>query len=305
MENQKNRKLELQLRSDRIYHACVVALWVVILAIILYPLYLVLIASISDPNAVYKGEIVFLPKDPSFMGYEAVFAYGEMWNSYLNSVIYTVLGTIISIAVTMLAAYAITRKFPGKGLVNLAFVLVMFFNGGLIPTFLTLRDIGLYNTRLMMIINGCLSVWNLMIARTYIQTTIPEEIYEAAQLDGASHFTYFTRILLPTCSTIIAVLAVYYGVGKWNDYYTGLVYLRNRSYLPLQTLLREILATLQVSNNDFEMVMDDFANQANALRTAQVAKYCIIVVSTGPAVILYVLMQKYFVKGVMIGSLKG
>jgi len=305
MENHKSKKLELLLRSDRIYHGCVVALWVVILFLIIYPLYLVLIASVSDPDAVYKGEIMFLPKNISWMGYEAVFKFGEMWNSYLNSIFYTVLGTMLSIAVTMMAAYAISRKFPGKWFFNFIFVLVMFFSGGLIPTFLILRDLGLYNTRAVMIINGCLSVWNLMIARTYIQNTMPEEIFEAAQIDGASHVMYFICILLPTCTTIIAVLAVYYGVGKWNDYFTGLVYLRDRKLLPLQTLLREILATLQVSNNDFAMIMDDYANQANAIRTAQVAKYCIIVVSTGPAVLLYVLMQKYFVKGVMIGSIKG
>ncbi len=182
----------------------------------------------------------------------------------------------------------------------------MFFNGGLIPTFLVMRDIHLYNSPLIMILMGCVSVWNLMVARTYIQSSIPHELYEAAMLDGASHFQYFFKIVLPLCKTIVAVLAVYYGVAKWNDYFTGLVYLRDRSLLPLQTILREILATLQVDKSSYMMTMADNAeSMAEAMRVANVVKYCVIVVATGPVVILYGFMQKYFEKGVMIGSLKG
>jgi len=170
-----------------------------------------------------------------------------------------------------------------------------------------MKDIGLYNTRAIMILMGCVSVWNLMVARTFIQTSIPQELYEAAMLDGATHFNYFFRIVVPLCKTIVAVLAVYYGVSKWNDYFTGLVYIRNRSLLPLQTILREILATLQVDKSgDYMLSLADSAESINeAMRIANVAKYCIIVVATGPVVILYAFMQKYFEKGVMIGSLKG
>jgi putative aldouronate transport system permease protein len=158
-----------------------------------------------------------------------------------------------------------------------------------------------------MILMGSVSVWNLMVARTYIQSSIPSELYEAAMLDGASHFQYFFRIVLPLAKTIIAVLAVYYGVAKWNDYFVGLVYIRDRSLLPLQTILREILATLQVDkSSDYMMSMaDNAASMQEAMRVANVAKYCIIVVATGPVVILYAFLQKYFEKGVMIGSLKG
>ena len=158
-----------------------------------------------------------------------------------------------------------------------------------------------------MILMGCVSVWNLMVARTYIQSNIPEELYEAAMLDGASHFQYFTKVVLPLSKTIIAVLAVYYGVAKWNDYFTGLVYLRDRTLLPLQTVLKEILATLQVDMaGDYMISMTDNAsNLQEAVRIANVSKYCIIVVATGPVVILYAFLQKYFEKGVMIGSLKG
>ena len=187
------------------------------------------------------------------------------------------------------------------------FVITMFFNGGLIPTFLVMKDIGMYNNPLVMVLMGCVSVWNLMVARTFIQTNIPEELYEASALDGASHFQYFIKVVMPLSKTIIAVLAVYYGVAKWNDYFTGLVYLKDRSLYPLQTVLREILATLQVDmTGDFMTTMsEDASNLAEATRIANVSKYCIIVLATGPVVVLYAFMQKYFEKGVMIGSMKG
>ena len=184
----------------------------------------------------------------------------------------------------------------------------MFFSGGLIPTFLMMRSLGLYNTRTLMILINCVSVWNLMVSRTYIKTTIPNDLYEAAMLDGASPIRYFVRIVLPLSGTLIAVLSVYYGVARWNDYFTALVYLRDRSKLPLQTILREILATLQTSTSSdmfFSAYSNDVQGMTQAIRKAQVAKYCCIVVSTAPAVVLYVFMQKYFVKGIMIGSLKG
>ncbi|MGI5899545.1 MAG: carbohydrate ABC transporter permease [Christensenellales bacterium] len=295
-------------KGDRIFDAFNMVFWIIVLFIIMYPLYLVVIASVSSPEAVLAGEVIFWPVDFSWMGYEAVFQYGELWNSYLNAVIYTVGGTAISVAITLMAAYATSRNFLGKGAVNFFIVFTMFFNGGLIPTFLLMRDIGLYDTRWIMVLMGCVTVWNLMVARTYIQTAIPQELYEAAVVDGSSHFTYFLRIVLPLSGTIVAVLCVYYGVARWNDYFTGLVYIRDRAKLPLQTILREILATLQTStalDSIFDTYGDGVQGIIDTQRKAQVAKYCCIVISTGPAVILYIFMQKYFVKGVMIGSLKG
>lgn len=304
----KNRAFKNMSVSNRFFYICNTVFWVVVMLMILYPLYLVCIASVSDPDAIIRGEVIWHPVDFSLMGYNAVLKYKELWSSYVNSIFYTGVGICISIVITLAAAYALSRKvFPGKSLINLYFVITMFFSGGLIPTFLVMRDLGLYNTRLVMIFMGCVSVWNLMVARTYIQNSIPEELYEAAMLDGATHFQYFTRVILPLSKTIIAVLAVYYGVAKWNDYFTGLVYLRDRKLLPLQTVLREILATLQVDmTGDYMMTMaDSAASMQEAMRIANVSKYCIIVVATGPVVILYALMQKYFEKGVMIGSLKG
>lgn len=308
MEKAHAQKKKIQKpMGDRIFDTINAVIWVIILAVILYPLWLILIASVSDPDAVIAGEVLFWPKDFSLMGYEAVFDNDELIRSYLNAIIYTVFGTLLSVVVTMMAAYSLSRKFSGKKFVNFYFVFTMFFNGGLIPQFLMVRDLGLMDTVLLMIIINCVSVWNLMVARTYISMNIPNDLYEAAAIDGASHFTYFLRVVLPLSGMIIAVLCVYYGVARWNDYFTALVYIRDRSKLPLQTILREILATLTATNSDsfFSAYADDIKGMTEAVRKAEVAKYCCIVISTGPAVILYIFMQKYFVKGVMIGSLKG
>ena len=294
--------------KDRVFNAVNLVFWIIVLFIVLYPLWLILIASVSDPDAVLQAKVLALPVDFSLMGYEAVFQYKELWGSYLNSIVYTVAGSALSVMVTLAAAYSLSRKFAGKKLVNLAISFTMFFSGGLIPIFLNVRDLGLYNTRAVMILMNLVSFWNLMVARTYIQTSIPNELYEAAVIDGADHFTYFFRCVLPLSGTIVAVLAVYYGVARWNDYFTGLVMLRDRSLYPLQLVLREILASLTSTGSSdtfFAAYADNLGGLQEALRKAEVAKYCCIVVSTVPAILLYVFMQKYFVKGVMIGSLKG
>ncbi|MBQ1365275.1 MAG: carbohydrate ABC transporter permease [Clostridia bacterium] len=294
--------------KDRVFNVINIIFWIIVLFIVLYPLWLILIASVSDPDAVLQAKVLVLPVDFSLMGYEAVFQYKELWGSYLNSIIYTVVGSGLSVVVTLAAAYSLSRKFAGKKLVNLAITFTMFFSGGLIPIFLNIRDLGLYNTRAVMILMNLVSVWNLMVARTYIQTSIPNDLYEAAVIDGADHFTYFFRCVLPLSGTIVAVLAVYYGVARWNDYFTGLVMLRDRDLYPLQLVLREILASLTSTGSSdtfFAAYADNLGGLQEALRKAEVAKYCCIVVSTVPAILLYVFMQKYFVKGVMIGSLKG
>ena len=304
----KRRNRVRETGKDRLFNAVNIVFWIIVLFIVLYPLWLILIASVSDPDAVLQAKVLALPVDFSLMGYEAVFQYKELWGSYLNSIVYTVAGSALSVMVTLAAAYSLSRKFAGKKLVNLAVTFTMFFSGGLIPIFLNVRDLGLYNTRAVMILMNLVSVWNLMVARTYIQTSIPNELYEAAVIDGADHFTYFFRCALPLSGTIVAVLAVYYGVARWNDYFTGLVMLRDRSLYPLQLVLREILASLTSTGSSdtfFAAYADNLGGLQEALRKAEVAKYCCIVVSTVPAILLYVFMQKYFVKGVMIGSLKG
>jgi len=296
-------------RGDKIFDVINVIFWIVLLLIVLYPLYLVIICSVSSADAINAGKVIILPVDSSLIGYQAVFGHSELWNSYINAIEYTVIGSALSVMITLMAAYAMTTpKFIGKTFVNILIVFTMFFSGGLIPIFLNVRNLGLYNTRLVMILMNLVSVWNLMVARTYIQSTIPRELYEAAVMDGADHFHYFFKCVLPLSGTIIAVLSVYYGVARWNDYFTGLIMLRDRGLYPLQTVLREILASLTMSTSTesfFSAYADDMSGITDAYRKAEVAKYCCIVVSTGPAVLLYIFMQKYFVKGVMIGSLKG
>jgi putative aldouronate transport system permease protein len=293
--------------TDKIFDSCNTIIWSLILIAILYPLWLIIVASLSDPDAIMLGKVFLWPVNPSWMGYEAVFQHKELLRSYANSIFYTVAGSFISVIITMMAAYALTRKFRGRKVVNLYIVITMFFNGGLIPSFIMNRNLGLYNTVLIMIILNSVSVWNLMVARTFIASNVPNELYEAAAIDGADHFTYFIQVVLPLSGTIIAVLAVYYGVARWNDYFTALVYIRDRFKLPLQTILREVIATLTTSTSDMNF-FDAYADSqgiTEALRKAQVAKYCCIVVSTAPTVLLYMFMQKYFVKGVLIGSIKG
>lgn len=305
MSRSKNTHIR-EVWQDRLFHIFNQILFVIILFIVIYPLYFIVIASFSDPSAVLNGEVVFWPKDVSLIGYSAIMEYTRIWRGYMWSIIYTVVGTALSVTLTMLLAYALSCQFVGKKLINWLIVFTMFFSGGLIPTFLTMKNLGLYNRPLIMILMGAISVWNTMIARTFIQTSLPQGLYEAAQIDGASHARYFFQMVLPLSSTIIAVLCVYYAVGRWNDYFTALIYLKNTEYWPLQTVLRQILATLTISGSDYaEALGDDFANASEAQRIANSVKYCSIIISTVPAVVLYIFLQDYFVKGVMIGSIKG
>ena len=241
----KRRNRIRETRRDRIFNTFNLIFWIIILLIVLYPLWLILICSVSDPDAVLQAKVLIWPVDFSLMGYEAVLQNNELLGSYLNSIFYTVAGSALSVIVSVAAAYSLSRKFAGKKLVNLAITFTMFFSGGLIPIFLNVRDLGLYDTRAVMILMNLVSVWNLMVARTYIQTSIPNDLYEAAVIDGADHFTYFFKCVLPLSGTIIAVLSVYYGVARWNDYFTAQVMLRSRSLFPLQRILRYLLRSLR------------------------------------------------------------
>jgi putative aldouronate transport system permease protein len=304
-ENKKKNHLR-RIEANSLFNIINIFLWVFVLLIIIYPLYLIIIASFSDPYSVLRGEVVFFPVKPSLIGYEAILKYSQLWRSYFNSIVYTLLGTSIGIIVTMMAAYSLTNHFTGRSFFSLFFVFTMFFSGGLIPTFLIIKNLGLYNSPIVVILLGSVSVWNLMIARTYISSTIPKELHEAAYIDGASHLYYFFKIVIPLSPTIIAVLCVYYAVWKWNDYFVGLIFLKDRQLMPLQTILREILATLQMDPAVLvEMTPGDAIHKAEMQRIAEAVKYCAIVISTGPAVLLFLSMQRYFIKGVMIGSIKG
>lgn len=290
--------------GDRIFDSLNYTVLGILVLLVLYPLYIIVIASISDPYAVMRGEVLLYPKDISFIGYEKLLQNGEIWRSYLNTILYTLLGTTLNIMITLMAGYALTRNFIGKKAVNLYFIFTMFFSGGLIPTFLQVKSYGFYNSPWIMIIMGAVGIWNLMISRTFLNTTLPEELFEAATIDGCTHFRYFFQMVLPLSKALIGVLVVYYAVGHWNDFMTGLIYITKREYQPLQVMLRELLTSLQVTDAMSQMLSDVTDNE-QVMRVAESVKYCAIIISTVPILTLYIFMQKFFVKGVMIGSVKG
>lgn len=273
-----------------------------ILVVILYPLIYVVSASFSSPSAVAAGKVFLLPVEPTLVGYEAVFKNAKIITGFLNSVFYLIVGTTIQVGMTMLAAYPLSRKeFYGRSVIGGIFVFTMYFSGGLVPSYLLVKNLHLLNTRAAVIIPVAMSVWNVIIARTYLQTTIPDGLFEAASLDGCSIIGFFFRIALPLSAPIIAVLVLYYGVGNWNSYFNAMMYLNSQKLYPLQLVLREILTLGKV---DTTMVTDVAALQKmQGLST--LLKYSVIVVSSLPMMAIYPLVQKHFVKGVMIGSLKG
>lgn len=273
-----------------------------VLVIMLYPLIYVVSASFSSPDAVANGKVFLLPVDITTIGYEAVFQNQKIVTGFLNSVFYLVAGTALNLMMTMLAAYPLSRKeFYGKKLVTGIFVFTMYFSGGLVPSYLLMKNLGLLDTRAVLIIPVAMSVWNVIIARTYLQSTIPDELFEAASLDGCSEIGFFLRIVLPLSKPIMAVLVLYYGVGHWNSYFNAMIYLKSPDLQPLQIVLREILL---LGNVDMTMITD-----AAALEKMQglsnLLKYAVIVVASLPMMCIYPFVQKHFVKGVMVGSLKG
>lgn len=289
-------------RGDRLFLAINTALCVVLLLIFIYPLYFVVIASVSDPYAVWNGEVLLAPIGLNLRGYEKIMTYTDILMGYGNSILYTVGSILLGLFFTVSAAYPLAQKdFPVRQVISKLFMFTMFFSGGMIPLYFTVRTLGMLNTPLAIILPGAASFGNIIITRTYFQSSIPGDLREAAFLDGCSHFTYLIRIALPLSKSILAVMALYYGVAQWNSFFNAMIYIKDRSLYPLQLILREILLTTDVT-------MDSIGDP-NALveqqKLAEVIKYGVIVVSAVPAMIAYPMVQKHFVKGVMIGSLKG
>lgn len=289
-------------RADKIFHIFNYILLGLVALVVLYPLYFVVIASFSDPDAINTGSVLLWPVGFNTMGYEKIFADAKIWGSYSNTIFYTTVGTVVNIVLTMMFAYPLSRKefFARKGL-TFFMMFTMYFSGGLVPTYLLMQDLGLYDTPWVMIALPALSVFNVIIARTNIQNNIPEELYEAASLDGCSHLQYFVRVVFPLSRTIIAVLVLYYGVAHWNDYMNGLIYLRDEGLYPLQLVLRGIL----VQNQASATMMGDVESMMAQQKTAELIKYGLIIVSALPVLVIYPFLQKYFEKGVMVGSVKG
>lgn len=282
------------------------AIAVIIFFVILYPLYFVVIASFSDPNYINMGEVVFWPKGFTLDGYKRVMNTTEIWTGFRNSVIYTGLGTILNVAMTVTAAYALSKKrLPGRGIFQLIIVFTMFFSGGMIPTYLLLKNMNMLDTMWVMIIPGAVSAYNLIVTKTFFISSIPAELEEAARIDGASDFRIFFKIVIPLSTPIIAVMFLFYGVGHWNSYFDGMMYLSDSDLIPLQVVLKDILSSAQTAANSGAMSTEELILLAEQQKIAEMVKYVSMIVATVPVLLVYPFIQKYFKKGIMVGSLKG
>ena len=293
-------------KEDTIFNAIVMTVVTLLFLIVLFPLLHIVAASFSSANALYSGKVFIFPDDISLGGYDLVFKNAEFWRSYGNTILYTVVGTLTDVTVIMLCAYPLSRReLPGRNIIMGLLVFTMYFSGGMIPSFLVVRDMGLMDTMWALILPGCLSVYQMIVARTFIQSTIPREMLEAAQIDGCSDARYFVDIVLPLSKAVIAVTCLFRAVVHWNAYFDAMLYINTRAKIPVQLVLRDILiaSDYQTSFNDLGM-MDPEAAEA-IQRTAEIMKYSLIVVSSAPIMLFYPFAQKYFIQGVMIGSVKG
>lgn len=288
--------------GDRRFYRTVSALLIFLTIIVLYPLLYIVASSFSSASAVSQGRVYLWPVEFSLEGYKRVFQYRRVWAGYRNTLFYTLAGTAINVCMTLVCAYPLARRgLPHKGLFSFLFTFTMMFGGGLIPTYLVVRSLGMVNTVWALLIPGALSVYQVIITRTFIMNTIPDEMLESSKLDGCDDFRYFFQFVLPLSLPVIAVIALQYAVGHWNNYFTAMIYLQNEQLYPLQIFLREILIMSQMDASDFVDEQTAVAIQG----MADLIKYALIVVSTVPILCAYPFLQRYFVKGVMIGSIKG
>ena len=304
VRSQKAIKSIKETKGDRVFGIVVSVIAFIAMIMALYPLYFVVIASISSPDAISLGEVILLPRDISFTGYQFVLDEARIWLGYGNTIFYTVCGTLLGTIVTLMAAFALSRKFLlGRGILMKLMVFTMFFSGVLIPTYINISNLNLTNTRWILILMGSVSVYNMIIARTFFQNSLPEEIFEAADLDGCSTVRFFFQIALPLSKAIIAVIVLYIAVSHWNSYFNAMIYTTDAKLAPLQLVLRDI----RILGKSLTNITD--ANELEALaerqRIAQVIKYVVIIVSSAPLIAVYPFIQKYFAQGVMIGSVKG
>lgn len=286
--------------GDKVFHIITYIVLGLLALIILYPVYFIVIASISDPDAVLAGKVVFLPVGITFSGYQMILERTDVWQGYYNTIIYTVVTVVLSLLVTIPAGWALSRdKLPGKKLWMVYFIIPMFFGGGLIPFYNVMSKLGLVNSPWAVILPAILSVWNLFMTKTFFASSIPSGLIEAATIDGAGHFQTFVMIVLPLAKAVMAVMALYYAVGQWNSYFNAMIFLQDETMYPLQLVLKEILiATESTVGGSGETILEQY-------RMATQLKYVSVIVSSLPVLMLYPFVQKYFAQGVMIGSLKG
>ncbi|OPH56944.1 sugar ABC transporter permease [Paenibacillus ferrarius] len=290
-----------KMKSDeKLFDAIVGALAVLIVVVVLYPLLFIVSASFSDPALVLNGEVILLPKQITLEAYKNVFHNNQIWNGYGNTIVYTLIGTAINLIMTTLAAYPLSRPdLPGRGGIMFFVTLTMFFSGGLIPSYLLVKNLGMVNTMWALVIPGAIATYNLIVMRTYFQSNIPWEIQEAAHIDGCSNWKLLTHVILPLSKPILAVMVLFYAVGHWNSYFNALIYIRNKDLYPLQLVLREVLMVSQADAVDSNVGLE------SKVLLAESIKYVVIIISSLPVLLMYPFVQKHFVKGVMIGSLKG
>ncbi len=288
--------------SDKVFGFFNSIFLILITAIVVYPIYFILIASISDPNAVAAGETMLFPKGISFLGYTKLLEDSRLISGFTNSVIITVLGTSLNMAMCLLTAFALARKeLPGRRIINGFFVFTMYFSGGLIPTYLLHSTLGTLNTYWALILPG-LNVYNMIICRSFFQSNVSEELFESIKVDGGSYFTFFFKIVLPLSKAIIAVMVLYHALTHWNNYMTALYYLQDSNKFPLQLVLKTITDQLKANSSEVG------ASSLIAMETQkaeQLTRYSVVIISSIPVFLLYPFIQKYFVKGVMVGSVKG
>lgn len=288
--------------QDSVFNIVTYALVILLTLLVLYPIIYVISASFSDSNAVAQGKVWLWPVHITFKAYEAVLKYKDLWIGYRNTIFYTVFGTLINIIMTMLCAYPMARKnLRGSNFLMMFFTFTMLFSGGMIPNYLLVKNLGMTNTIWAMLIPGSLSVYNMIVARTFIQSNIPDELLEAAKIDGCDDFKFLFQVVLPLSKAIIAVLALWYAVGHWNSYFNAFLYITDNKLYPLQIFLKEILVQSQMNTGSITSAADAVEMQNMKL----LLKYAVIVVSTVPMFAFYPIAQKHFVKGVMIGSVKG
>lgn len=296
----KKRRMKRGIR-DWVFDIVVYLICIIILLLVLYPIYFVLIASVSEPNAVNLGQVDFYPIGFNLKAYENLLQYKELWIGYRNTIFYVILGTLLALVVNLPAGYALSRPdMYGYKFIKVLFTIPMFFGGGLIPAYLNIKNLGLYNTIWAILLPAAISIYNVIVARSFFQTSIPGELREAAQMDGMGSLGYFIKIVLPLSKAIIAVIALWCAVGHWNSYFSAMIYLRNDELRPLQLIIRSILIESQTAS---ALLTGTAANEAREM--AELIKYSVIVVSSLPIMCMYPFVQKYFNKGVMIGSLKG
>lgn len=289
--------------NDKIFDIADNIILVVLLFIFAWPLWFVLIASFSDYNAVASGQVILWPKGLTLGGYQEVFKYNTLWTGYANTIFYSVVGTAINMIMTVCCAYPLSCKdFKPRKVIMYILMFTMYFSGGLIPTYLVVKSLGLLSTRWAMIIPGAVSFYNCLIVRSYFMNSIPTELKEASTLDGANAAQYLLKVVLPLSKPVLAVVALYYFIGHWNDYYNALIYIYDKNLYPLQTILKNLLCDVQ-STMDMGGMDTEFLSELYARK--QIMKYSVIIVSMIPVLMIYPLVQKYFVKGVMVGAVKG